>query len=219
MNGLCISPGVVRPSPRRALALVVGGCLAVLARPVAAGSHAGLTPAPIGDRVSTSVCTARRLGALQPVGDVALRSGGVLDGRILYGHGPVEAPGAGLSVALWHGGRIVARSTTDVRGRFAFRAVRGGLYRVVVDTGEGRFWRSYRLWTAEGAPPDAQRRVHVVVGRIDAVGGRRLLRGQSPIPGGHFPREAVVAAIAAGAIAPPIIHQGAKQNDHIPASP
>ena len=220
MNVLWISPGLVRPSHRRALALVVCCLLVVVARPLAAESHAEVAPpGPIADRTSASVATAPRPAVLQPVGDVALRSGGVLEGRIVYRHGPLDAPGAGLSVALLHGGRTVARSTTDVRGRFAFRDVRGGLYRVVVDTGEARFWRSYRLWTAEGAPPDAQGRVHVVLGRIDPVVGRRLVRGQSPIPGGHFPREAIVAAIASGAIAPPIIHQAVKQNDHIPASP
>ena len=123
-----------------------------------------------------------------------------------------DAPGASLSVALLDGRRTVAETTTDARGRFVFRGLRGGLYRVLIDTGGGRLWRFYRLWTAEGAPPYAR-------GRLDVVLHRPFVRGQSPIPGGSFPRGAAVAAIAAGAIAPPIIYHAAKRDDHIPASP
>ncbi len=135
-----------------------------------------------------------------------------MEGRVLYRDGTLHAPGAALSVALLHGRQTVAQTRTDVHGRFAFRNLSGGLYRVLIGTRDGRSWRFYRLWTAEGAPPYA-------LGRLDIVLGRRLVRGQSPIPSGGFPRAAAIAAIAAGAIAPPIIHHSAKRDGHIPASP
>ncbi len=210
MNVLRILQGLVLPSHQGAL--VAWFCLAVVARPLAADSHVDVPAVPIGDRASASVSASPRPGFPKPVGDVALRSGGVLEGQVLYRDGTLDVPRAALSVALLDGRETVARTRTDPDGRFAFRDVRGGLYRVVIDTRDGRFWQFYRLWTAEGAPPDA-------LGRIDVVLGRRLVRGQSPIPGGRFPQAAVITAIAAGAIAAPIIHQVVKRDDHIPASP
>jgi hypothetical protein len=54
---------------------------------------------------------------------------------------------------------------------------------------------------------------------VNVLVGRPLFRGQSPFPIGRLPRAATVAAIAAGAIVPPIIYHGVKRDDHIPASP
>lgn len=210
MNVLTMSQGLVLPSHQGAWA--VWFSLAVVARALAADSPVDVPPVPRGDRASASVSTSRPPASPKTVGDVALRSGGVLEGEVLYRDGPLDAPGAELPVALLHGRRTVARTRTDVHGRFAFPDVRGGLYRVVVDTRDGRFWRFYRLWTAEAAPPYAP-------GRMEVVLARRLVRGQSPIPGGRFPPTALIAAIAAGAVAPPIIHQVVKRDDHIPASP
>jgi len=210
VNGLWIPQGLVLPSHQAAL--VAWFCLGVAARSLAADSLVDVPPVPIGDRASASVSTSPLPGFPKPVGDVALRGGGVLEGQVLYRDGTLDAPGAALSVALLHGRQTVAQTRTDVHGRFAFQDLSGGLYRVLIDTRDGRFWRFYRLWTAEGAPPYA-------LGRLDIVLGRRLVRGQSPIPGGGFPRAAAITAIAAGAIAPPIIHRSVKRDDHIPASP
>ena len=145
--------------------------------------------------------------------DVALGPDGVLEGRAVSGEGggPRETV-AGLPVTLFEGGLPVARTTSDVDGRFAVRNLRGGLYRVVIDTADGPRWRFCRLWTSSAAPPHAQSEVSVPVGRW-------LLRGQSPFPADGFPPGATVGAIAAGAIAIPIIYHNVKKDNFVPASP
>jgi hypothetical protein len=147
------------------------------------------------------------------IDDVMLRPDGVLEGRVVCPEdGGHSIPGAALPVALLRAAETVAITVTDARGRFAFGDLRGGLYRVVVRTAEGPRWRFFRLWTADAAPPHASGRMTVLVGRA-------RIRGQSPGPLGRLPRGATVAAIAVGAIVPPIIYYGYKRDEHIPASP
>ena len=145
--------------------------------------------------------------------DVVLGPGGVLQGRIVCPEDRTDGRSvAGLRVALLRAAETVATTVTDVQGKFAFQNVRGGFYRVLIDTAEEPRWRPCRLWTPAAAPPHASDRLSVLV-------GRRLVRGQSPLPIGRLPRAATVAAIAAGAIVPPIIYHGVKRDDYIPASP
>jgi hypothetical protein len=159
-----------------------------------------------------SVSTRGRAGFPKPFADVALRSSGVLQGEVVSGDGRAPAADvAGLPVAVIRGRQTVAKTKTDGQGRFALENLTGGVYRVVVDTADGPYWRVLRAWTADGAPPCATSRLRIVVGR--------LVRGQSPIPSSGFPHAAKIAAIAAGAIAPPIIYHTVTKDGHIPASP
>jgi len=171
-------------------------------------SQASVTP-PF---AASGPCSDRAVGP-KPIDDVALRPGGVLEGRVIQaGRGFTRDAIAGLPVTLLRGGQTVATATTDIHGRFTVWNLSGGLYRVVVDTADGPSWRFCRVWTFSGAPPHALNGVTVPL-------GERLLRGQSPFPVMGFPRAAAVAAIAAGAIAVPIIYHNVKSDDYIPASP
>jgi hypothetical protein len=167
----------------------------------------GATGAATGEgRVSHKV-------APNPIGDVALHPGGVLEGRVVSGVAHSRLVGvAGRPVILLRDLRVIARTTTDRDGRFAFQNLTGGLYGVLVDTANGPLWRYSRVWTAEAAPPPAARRLELVI-------ERRLIRGQSPIPGSGFPHGAAITAAAAGAIALPIIYHTNKRDGYIPASP
>ncbi len=149
----------------------------------------------------------------RPIVDVALRPGEVLEGRAVCREDSLRTVGlAGRPARLWHGSRIVARTTTDRDGRFAFRHLTAGLYGVLVDTADGPCWRLARVWMAEAAPPSAAPRLQLAV-------RRRVIRGQSSISGAGLPQGAAIVAAAAGAIAVPIIHETAKRDTYIPASP
>jgi hypothetical protein len=114
---------------------------------------------------------------------------------------------------LREGRETVAEATTDARGRFAFRNLAGGLYRLVIQMPDGPHSRFYRLWSFGTAPPHALDQAELLV-------GRPLARGQSPYwSGARIPRGAAITALVAGAIAPPIIYQSVKRDDDIPASP
>lgn len=144
---------------------------------------------------------------------MALRPGGVFEGRVLRGGDVGSGDVAGLPLALLEGRRIAAETSTDARGRFAFRDLSGGLYRLVIETPDGPRSRFFRLWNFGTAPPHA-------LDRADVLVGRPLARGQSPYwAPPRFPRGAALTALAAGAIAPPIIYESIKRNDDIPASP
>ena len=73
------------------------------------------------------------------VHDVALASGGMLEGQLFDAQG---SPKAGMEVALLLEQRSLGTARTDTQGRFAFRGVRGGVYQLTTANGTG----SYRLW-------------------------------------------------------------------------
>lgn len=189
-------------------------CLVVLTvRLAEAEVSAGPSQDSVVARIAASVPGTLRAGRPATIADVALRPGGVLKGRVVRAEeGALGEAVAGLPVALLRGGQTVARTTTDVHGRFAFAGLSGALHRVVVDTDNGPSWRFYRVWTSSGAPPHALRGVELPVGRA-------LLRGQSPFPVIGFPQAAMVTAISTAATLPPIIYYSVKKDDYIPASP
>ena len=152
-------------------------------------------------------------GSSLVVEDVALRPGGVLEGRVVHGKSALlKQTAAGLPVTMFEGKAAVARTETDAQGRFRIWGVRGGLHRVTIDAADGPSSRFFRLWTSSAAPPHAANELTVSV-------GQRVALGQSPFPGTGFSREASITAVVAGAIAVPIIYQSVKRDDHIPASP
>ena len=199
--------------PGHLAAAVAGAALVLIAVRARAQSP------PIAAEQRTESRLAWSEGASPPAGlagridDVVLGPGGILNGRVLRGEERAHRAAApGLPVALVRSAQTIATTVTDARGRFTFRGLRGGVYGVVISTGDGPVWRWYRLWTNEARPPHASNHVNVLV-------GRPLFRGQSPFPIRRLPRAATVAAIAAGAIVPPIIYHGVKRDEHIPASP
>lgn len=146
------------------------------------------------------------------IGDVALQPGGVMNGRIVSAADDSRTDAvAGLRVLLLRQNQVVAETATDYQGRFAMRNLSGGFYHVLVDTTEGTRRSPYRVWSLPASPPGALRAVNIPI-------SGRMVRGQSPFRITDVPRAAALTAIAAGAIAAPIIYHNAKVEPQIPAS-
>jgi hypothetical protein len=128
------------------------------------------------------------------VGDVALRKGGVLVGRVTTSEG---VPQAGAPVSLRHHGRELAKTVTDANGVFALAGLRGGTYEVIAaDTAV-----SLRLWVPGTAPPVATQGALLTTG--DPV-----VRGQGPFYGVNMLNNPwVLATLIAAAIAIPLATQ------------
>lgn len=141
------------------------------------------------------------------VADVALQQGGLFAGKVVNAQG---APIAKTPVSVQQAGQEVASTVTNEEGVFAVQGLRGGLYQVVAADGAV----TYRLWTAETAPPAANQSALIVTG--DAI-----VNGQYGPPGGGgvmaWVREhpLLVGAGVAAAIAIPL----AVADDDDPASP
>lgn len=145
--------------------------------------------------------------------DIALQPGGVLLGRVSGALCARRAnPAAGLRVRLWRANQDVAQTTANTGGRFSFGKLSGGLYGVVVETADGPAWQICRLWSPSTAPPRASNVLTVPL-------WGPVVRGQSRLFSPSFPKGAAVTAVAAGAIAAPILYYSGKRDDHIPASP
>lgn len=152
-------------------------------------------------------------GSPGEIEDVALDPGGTVYGRVFWrGQRAYRTTAPGLPVALVQGTQTIATTVTEAGGRFRFGDLRGGLYRVVIRTGDGPVCRWYRLWTPRARPPHATEHASVLLDRT-------LVRGQLPGPFKRLPPAAMVGAIAVGAIMPPIIYHSVKRDDYIPASP
>jgi len=148
------------------------------------------------------------------IADVSLRKGpqgNVLIGHVLDQQGESQA---GLRVALLGNGRKLAEATTDARGLFAFRNLRGGVYQVAV----GKSVTAFRAWMPGTAPPAAQPAALVVT-------GQDLVRGQC-YPFRHacgrlqfwLSHPCVIAGIIATAVAVPVaLHN--RDDDEKPKSP
>jgi hypothetical protein len=132
-------------------------------------------------------------GADNPVVDLRLSDDGVLHGSLCDA---VGRPVADQVVVLRQGSEAVARVTTDGRGEFAFRQLRGGLYQL---TASGATLVC-RVWTREAAPPTAFDALRLADGTV-------VVRGQQPL---HclLTNPWVLGAIIAAAIAIPIaVHE------------
>jgi hypothetical protein len=86
------------------------------------------------------------------------------------------------------------------------------LYEVVVETSRGEGRRLLRLWNELAAPPHA-------VGEIGAVGPQQTVRGQLPFPKVSLSKAAAITAIAAGAIAAPVVYHNQRMDNRSPHSP
>ena len=96
--------------------------------------------------------------------DIALGEGGVLIGQVIAKDG--SAKSAEL-VTIEKDGQVIVRATSDDDGHFSVAGLSGGLYQVQA---AGQM-QSYRLWTAESAPPVAQSQLAVYE-------GQQVVRGQ-----------------------------------------
>jgi hypothetical protein len=131
------------------------------------------------------------------VTDVALRDGGMLQGKVVDLQG---AGVAGVPVSVQAQNREVAAATTANEGRFSIPGLKGGVYHVAAAEGHG----VYRLWTAGTAPPSAQNDAIVYTQYGYGPGAMKMF----------FANPIVIAGLVATAIAVPI----ALSNAH-PASP
>jgi hypothetical protein len=118
--------------------------------------------------------------------DIAMADGGVLHGQVvdLQGTGVKDAP-----VSVKDKDRDVASTTTTADGRFTVQGLKGGVYQVASNQGQGIF----RLWTSKAAPPSAQKDA-IVYTQFGSGGGMKAFLS-NPI---------VIAGIVATAIAVPI---------------
>ena len=97
----------------------------------------------------TALAAAAAVDRMPAVTDVALTDGGVLFGKVID---PQGAALAKVPVSLQGRDREIARAVTDGNGYFAVRGLRGGVYQLVAETGQGVF----RLWQPGTAPPSCQ---------------------------------------------------------------
>ena len=153
------------------------------------------------------------------VHDVALASGGVLQGQVVDAQG---VPAVGADVALLLEQRSLGVAKTDARGRFLFRGVRGGVYQLAAGDGAGNF----RVW-ASGTEPKGTPAVAQVIAGGPVVRGQYYNYGHGYYTGysSHLGRAKyllanpwVVSGIVATAVAVPVGIHNAGSGD-APASP
>jgi len=116
------------------------------------------------NRLATAVLLTAVLGSQQvsPAGaptviDIALQEGGRFHGLLVTRSGAVQA---GALVVISQRGRPVAATKTNEAGKFFFRGLRGGVYRL-----ESKTSRTLcRLWVPNTAPPAARESAMVVAG-------------------------------------------------------
>ena len=137
------------------------------------------------------------------VGDVALDARSSLHGTVVTAGG---APVAHARVVVWRADREIAGTSTDARGCFSVRGLRGGTYLIAV----GDCVRVYRAWPAQTAPPKAGRLATVVL-------GDDLVRGQMPLEQFFASDAFIITALVGAMIAVPIAVYSS--NDHEPSSP
>ena len=127
-----------------------------------------------------------------PVTDVVLRAGGVVLGQIVQ---PTGAPAANLPVSLVRDGKRLAPASTNATGYFAFSGLKMGTYQIVTPTDVG----TYRVWTAETAPPGAQPGILI-------VNGQGTVRGQydARTYAGMIGKPLLLGGLVAAAIAVPV---------------
>jgi hypothetical protein len=87
--------------------------------------------------------------------DVALSSGGVLQGTVVNAQGVAQP---GIDVYVGQQGQLIATTRTNDEGQFVVSSLRGGVYQIATSGSNG----IYRLWAAQTAPPAAQAKLLVV---------------------------------------------------------
>lgn len=105
-----------------------------------------------------------KTAAKASVSDVSLTKKGALVGQVVDGQGK---PLDGAAVSLRQGPKEIATAVTDEKGKFSIPNVRGGVYQITAGDGAG----TYRVWTANAAPPSAREQA-LVVSKPEVVRGQ-----------------------------------------------
>jgi hypothetical protein len=166
--------------------------------------------AVLGFCVPQSVWAAARTDQSPAVLDVKLQASP--NGNLLLGQvqNPQGAGKADVPVALYQGGKILRETRTDRNGLFGFTDLRGGVYQVATAGGAA----TYRVWTAETAPPSAQ------PGAL-LIADEDLVRGQSRLGRVKFwlSHPLVIAGIVATAVAVPVALAAEHEEGAVPGTP
>lgn len=118
--------------------------------------------------------------------DVSMADGGVLHGKLVdLQQGSV----ANVPVSVKLQNKEVAQAMTGKDGKFSVKGLKGGVYQVAAGAGQG----IYRLWTAKGAPPSAQK--DAIVYTQGGFGGGANMLLANPL---------VIAGVVATAVAVPV---------------
>jgi hypothetical protein len=117
-----------------------------------------------------------------------------------------------LPIRLTYRGATVAETTLDAAGAFRMEHLAGGVHQIMLQTPHGPALRYCRLWPWTCAPPGAAAWLDFPITR------EGIVRGQSPMPAATIQEVLLWTALAAGAIAVPVIYS-TKNTPRIPASP
>jgi hypothetical protein len=147
------------------------------------------------------------VGEPPTIRDVALHQDGLLLGQVLSKDG---TPVAGVPVTISRENRVLGTATTNEKGIFAFRGLKGGVYQLTSANGVV----AYRVWQSQTAPPGASPAAIVVAGE-DAV------RGQlgCGCVGMFLSRPLVIAGVIGAAIAVPLAIALSEDEEEAPATP
>ncbi len=97
--------------------------------------------------------------ATKTVRDIALGQGGTLSGRVLDSHGKAIS---NVPVQIHQDGHLVAHAVTDTSGQFSAPQLAGGVYSISSPNQQDTF----RIWSADAAPPIATRAIEMTDGQI-----------------------------------------------------
>ncbi|HEY6563963.1 MAG TPA: carboxypeptidase-like regulatory domain-containing protein [Pirellulaceae bacterium] len=137
-----------------------------------------------------SVLQATTSVAALPAVDVRMDDAGRVRGIVFDG---AAAPRGGVALALKHGNKTVATTTTDPDGLFVFSLVQGGVFDV--ELGTARY--AIRCWRPGTAPPNAVDRLWLA--------DETTVRGQVQPSCWGIANPWVIAGITAAAIAIPLV--------------
>ena len=97
--------------------------------------------------------------ATQTVRDIALGHGGTLTGRVVDLEGKAIS---GVPIQIHQDGHLIGHVVTDTRGQFSAPQLAGGIYTISTPRQQGTF----RVWSADAAPPIAADAIHITDGQI-----------------------------------------------------
>ncbi len=138
--------------------------------------------------------TTQKATVKQSVLDVSLDKSGKLTGFVVDAQGK---PQANEEVSILQGRSVVAKATTDTKGRFEVAGLKGGVYGVQSAKG----MTAYRVWTTSAAPKSSKE-FAVVVKNNNLVraqdDGEGILGGDT---GSYLLGGAAITGVIVGAIA------------------
>ncbi len=182
-------------------------------------------PTPMTTTARRSICP---LSDSRLVDDVVLHADGLLLGQVIAVGSRQTARGVGpVRIELFQHRARVATAVADRHGSFAIGGLAGGFYQLAVSGRSGTVRKLVRLWTPTAAPPHAQ--VVTTVRMSEASGGDGgrsstasmfpgICRAQGPASRRAVWSAVTTTAIAAGAIAAPVIYKDLKRDSFIPAT-